>query len=112
TRGDRGANGDTTETAATRGREAAARIRGRGAPGGPLRKGARRLRAGEGGSGDRGVVHQFPDHLLVRVPACEEAPEEGARPTAARTSGSAAAPRSEEHTSELQSRENLVCRLL
>src|SRR5215475_16117422 len=33
-------------------------------------------------------------------------------PMAYRSPGSAPSPRSEEHTSELQSRENLVCRLL
>src|SRR3712207_7381574 len=38
--------------------------------------------------------------------------EEAARPASPARSGIATAPRSEEHTSELQSRQYLVCRLL
>src|SRR3712207_8939097 len=45
-------------------------------------------------------------------PAYEERSSAGSGSSAARASGSAASGRSEEHTSELQSRQYLVCRLL
>src|SRR3712207_8666463 len=49
----------------------------------------------------------------ARRPAGSRAWWKGSQPPTGRTScGSSAAPRSEEHTSELQSRQYLVCRLL
>src|SRR3712207_8218083 len=53
------------------------------------------VRAGLGSQGDEGLRHGR--HLIVPAPAVRAVP---------------AAPRSEEHTSELQSRQYLVCRLL
>src|SRR5436309_5228156 len=44
--------------------------------------------------------------------ACRRAAARARRPQTRGTSGRRARARSEEHTSELQSRENLVCRLL
>src|SRR5690606_41043902 len=46
------------------------------------------------------------------VRAAKPAAAPGPHPASASGSGSGSDPRSEEHTSELQSRENLVCRLL
>src|SRR6476620_12014651 len=49
----------------------------------------------------------FPYTTLFRSPRSARSP-----PTCARCTGSAGTRRSEEHTSELQSRQYLVCRLL
>src|SRR3712207_8553399 len=56
----------------------------------------------------------FPDTLLVVIPTGETLAEMAAAASAALTAVSeqAAPVRSEEHTSELQSRQYLVCRLL
>src|SRR3712207_8152800 len=47
-----------------------------------------------------------------RPPAGDRRQEEGERPAPRGRQAAGAAPRSEEHTSELQSRQYLVCRLL
>src|SRR5690606_40245461 len=53
-----------------------------------------------------------PPFPTVRAKPWRTAPPECPRPPARRRKIAATDPRSEEHTSELQSRENLVCRLL
>src|SRR3712207_8681451 len=68
-----------------------------------------------GGHGDGLHADPSADVEVDRVPAWGGVGllygrPQGARPAAAR--GKKAAPRSEEHTSELQSRQYLVCRLL
>src|SRR5690606_41164256 len=62
---------------------------------------------------DRSRLRSLPraPHASIRVAA--RSPHHCRSPTRAASGRAAAAPaRSEEHTSELQSRENLVCRLL
>src|SRR5258707_7441579 len=54
----------------------------------------------------------FPYTTLFRSFPCRRLAAAPARPSAARWRETAAPPRSEEHTSELQSRPYLVCRLL
>src|SRR2546421_9574947 len=57
----------------------------------------------------------FPYTTLFRSPCCRVSPESISRAFRSRTkriSSSIWRPRSEEHTSELQSRSDLVCRLL
>src|SRR5690606_31284990 len=63
------------------------------------------------GAGDTDIADcAMPPMFHVAAAPAEAAPEQAAQDTLAR--GRAAVDRSEEHTSELQSRENLVCRLL
>src|SRR5690606_40627018 len=74
------------------------------------------------GGGDRGRRESVPRAPPARSPPRPtrrraRAPESRrrircARPASPRRRGAACSGRSEEHTSELQSRENLVCRLL
>src|SRR5436309_12623949 len=56
--------------------------------------------------------HVVPDRNPVRLEDLDVGAPDRARDRARLRRGLRAAPRSEEHTSELQSRENLVCRLL
>src|SRR5690606_40417231 len=71
----------------------------RGAPG------AAPPRAGAG-------ARAAPPAAVLRPAAAGPAPAGPMRPPTCGAGKGAPAPRSEEHTSELQSRENLVCRLL
>src|SRR5690606_41866963 len=68
-----------------------------------------------GGAGARGDARRYPPcrahGAVVRRLVRERAPRARAGACAA-LAGAGALRRSEEHTSELQSRENLVCRLL
>src|SRR5260221_3956441 len=54
----------------------------------------------------------FPYTTLFRSPCSPDPSAPGAAPRTSRAPASPAAPRSEEHTSELQSHSDLVCRLL
>src|SRR3712207_7384406 len=68
-------------------------------PGGGGERAARLLEAGDGAAGgDRGELHPAGDHQRAGRPL--------------KGCGAGGARRSEEHTSELQSRQYLVCRLL
>src|SRR5438132_10710782 len=54
----------------------------------------------------------FPYTTLFRSPTCGSAPGSLASPTFSTPACASASARSEEHTSELQSHSDLVCRLL
>src|SRR5215216_6935581 len=54
----------------------------------------------------------FPYTTLFRALRCHRLPRRHVRAVSGRSSGARASQRSEEHTSELQSPDHLVCRLL
>src|SRR5436309_6758278 len=61
----------------------------------------------------QGILHDHPPGASDRVPARRHRAVPGQQPRPCRgAAGAVRLDRSEEHTSELQSRENLVCRLL
>src|SRR3712207_7080165 len=63
--------------------------------------------------GEFEVARRDPRRLLAQCPACLAAPgQPHAAEPVAHTAAELDLPRSEEHTSELQSRQYLVCRLL
>src|SRR2546430_5745773 len=79
---------------------------------GPFEK--ERLTAVEGGAGDRACVTDpgCKPFGILAVSRADLLQRKGIRPVELRQDGVLVGERSEEHTSELQSQSNLVCRLL